>query len=846
MQTLLTQLHRLRKSWSFTLIVVLTIALGIGANTAIFTLVHAVLLRSLPVSDPKMLYRVGEGANSGVMGSLQRDGDVSLFPYELYKNLQQNTPQFTQLAAFQSDPEGMVVRTGAQDAKSQTTEYVSGNYFETLGVLSSIGRLLKPNDDNQGAPPVAVMSYAAWQADYGGDPGVVGRSFTFQRHPVTVVGIGSAGFFGDRTTASPPSFWLPLSTEPLLEGKSSILKSPDYSWLFLLGRIKPGVSVKALDPQISAAVRNWLQTQPSYLKDGGASQISRQHVVLTPGGGGIQQLQQQQSKGLYLLMAISALVLLVACANVANLLLARTSARRADSALRIALGASRKRIIGQMLTESILLACLGGVAGLGLAYVGTRMIVSLAFPDSPQLPIHSAPSLPVLGFAFLLSLITGLVFGVGPAWLSSHAEPAEALRGANRSTRDRASQPQRLLIIFQAALSLVLLVGASLLTRSLANLQNQDLGLQPTNRYVVRIDPVGAGYTETTLPTLYQAIQQRFQATPGVEHVGMSLYAPLEGTNWATSITVAGRKSGEPGGPNSGALDQASYDRVSPDFFASIGEPLVRGRAFTDTDTGHSQGVAIVNESFVKRFFPGEDPIGRSFGNVTQPNQFQIVGVVADAKFIDPAKKTEAMFFRPLTQVALDSRGQESQIEALSVYIDSIILDFKAPPPNIDELVRRTLTSIDPNLTVVKLQTLSFQVGANFTQDRLLARLASLFGALALVLAGIGLYGVTSYQVTRRTSEIGVRMALGATRGSVLSMILRGAFVRVGIGLLIGLPVALIGAHAIAGQLYQVNPYDPLSLLPAIAALMIAAAVAALIPARRAANTEPLVALRTE
>jgi predicted permease len=846
MYSVFSELRRLRNSWSFTLIVVFTIALGIGANTAIFTLVHAVLLRSLPVSNPKMLYRVGEGAMTGVTGGLQKDGNFSLFSFDLYKELQRSTPQFEQLAAFQSGPEGMTVRGNGKDSRSETTEYVSGNYFDTFGVSPFAGRLLNGSDDLEGAPLFAVISYAAWQSGYGSDPSVIGRSFSFQGHAITIVGVGAAGFFGDRTTATPPSFWLPLASEPILEGKSSILRSPSYSWLFVLGRIKSGVSTNALQQQLSATIRNWLETQPAYLKDGGSSQISRQHVVLTPGGSGIQQLQQQQSKGLYLLMAISALVLLVACSNVANLLLARNSARRADSSLRMALGATRPRIVGQMLTESIILACLGGAAGIGLAYAGTRVILSLAFPDAPQLPIHAAPSLPVLGFAFLLSLLTGIIFGVGPAWLTTHVEPAEALRGVNRSTRDRAALPQRLLIIFQAAMSLILLVGASMLTRSLANLQNQDLGLQLKNRYVVRIDPAGAGYAQTGLANLYQSIERGFKADPTVDHVGMALYSPLEGTNWSTEVVVPGRKQGEPGSPSLTASDIASYDRVSDDFFAAVGEQLTRGRTFTDADSGNTQAVVVINESFAKKFFPGENPLGRSFGSVRRTSKFQIVGVVADAKFVDPSKKTDVMFFRPLAQSLNDDYGKQSQMESLSSFADSIILDFKVPPTNVDELVRHTLTNINPNLTAIKLQTFSYQAQANFTQDRLLARLASLFSALALTLAGVGLYGVMAYQVTRRTSEIGLRIALGATRGSMINLVLRGAFARVGTGLAIGLPVALLAARFVSSQLYEVSFYDPQSLVFAVAALLVVAAAASFIPARRAASVEPVTALRIQ
>jgi predicted permease len=845
MREFLAALRQFRKNPGFAVTVILTIALGIGANTAIFTLVHAVLLRSLPVTSPKMLYRVGDNAsNAGINGGLSSDGDLTLFSYELYRYLRDTTPAFEQLAGIQSGPEQMSVRAGDQPAKAEATEYVSGNYFRTLGVGSFTGRVLDPKDDTKASAPVGVMSYAAWQADYGSDPGVVGKTFTFQGHPLTVVGIAPAGFYGDRISTTPPAFWLPLATEPLLEGKQTILYTPNSGWLYVLGRLKPGVRLGPLTAQITASIHNWLLTQPTYTANGGSALISRQHVVIVPGGGGIQQMQEQSGKGLYLLMAISALVLLVACANVANLLLARGSAHRADTSLRMALGAARSRIVRQMLTESVLLACLGGLAGLAIAYAGTKMILSLAFPNAPQLPIHASPSLTILGFAFLLSLATGVVFGVFPAWITSHADPAEALRGANRSTRERGSLPQRMLIVFQAALSLILLVAASLLTRSLANLQNQNLGIQTDNRYVVSIDPQGAGYSIGELQPLYQELEQRFGGMSGMAHVGLALWSPLSGTDWATSVSVAGEAVSS--GNNS--RDSADYDRVSPQFFAAAGQAVVRGRPFTDADTPGSQQVAVVNEAFVRRFFPKGDAVGRSINvdrNASADN-LRIVGVVADAKYVDPATRPGPMYFRPLLQQSPDLTASSAIQAARSVYVNAILLDFKTRPYNVDAMVRRTLGQINPNLTVLQLQTLAYQVSGNFTQNKLLSRLAMLFGGLALLLAAIGLYGITAYQVSRRTSEIGLRMALGATRGDVLLMVLRGAFKQVGLGLAIGVPVAVALGYSIAGQLYGVKAWDPVSLLLAVAALSVAAAVAGLVPARRAASIEPVTALRIE
>ena len=845
MQDVLVALRQFRKSPAFAATVILTIALGIGANTAIFTLVHAILLQSLPVSDPKTLLRVGDLDDCCVNGGfINENGDFDLFSYELYKHLDETTPEFEHLAAMQSASNEMSVRRNSEPAKSLRTEYVSGNYFETLGVSTFAGRVLGNADDHAGAAPAAVMSYQSWQSNYGGDPKLLGATLYLQGKPVTLVGIAPAGFFGDRIRSNPPEVWIPLADEPLLEGKTSNLHVAESNWLYLLGRVKPGVSITALDSKMSANLRQWLATQPAYIRNGGATLIPRQHVVIVPGGAGIENLQQETGKGLYLLMAISGLVLLVACANIANLLLARGATRKADTSIRIALGAARTRLIRQTLTESVLLACAGGVAGLAVAYVGTRMILALAFPDAPSLPIKASPSLMVLGFAFLLSLATGVVFGVVPAWIMSHSDPADALRGSNRTTRDRVTLPQRCLIVFQAALSLVLLVGAGLLTKSLSNLERQDFGLQPTGRYVFHLDPAGAGYTAETLPALYQTLEQQFGSLPGVQSVGMALYSPLEGNNWGEGVYVDGHPAPGPNDHNN-----SSWDRVSSHFFETVGQPVIRGRGITEDDTTTSRMVAVVNQTFVKKFFPKEDPIGRHFGDFDQrfATSFEIVGIVADAKYSNPREEVRPMYFRPLTQT-LPGLTEPNFImaEGRSLYINSVTLHFQRPPQNLDALIRHTLANINPNLTMIDLNSLDYQVATNFTQERLVARLTVLFGALALVLASVGLYGITSYQVARRTNEIGLRMALGANRANVLGMVIRGAIVQASVGLALGVPIAVFGARYMADQLYHVRSYDPLSLAVAVLVLSASAMLAAFLPARRAANIEPLTALRME
>jgi macrolide transport system ATP-binding/permease protein len=736
------------------------------------------------------------------------------------------------------------VRRGATEPRNLHIEYVTGNYFSTLGVGAYLGRELAVHDDVPGAAPAVVLSYASWQSDFGGDSTLVGSTIFIQTHPFTVVGIAPPGFFGDRVADNPPALWIPLNSEPIVEGPNSILHHGDTNWLYPIGRLRPGANIAALNSKLSASLRQFLYTRPAYIEYGAQSEIPKQHVVLAPGGGGIQNLQQETGQGLKMLMILSTVVLLIACANIANLLLARGTARRGDVAIRMAMGAARTRLIRQMLTESVILACIGGLAGLAVAYTGSRAILMLAFPDARNIPIQATPSLQVLGFAFLVSLITGILFGIAPAWLSSHSQPADVLRGANRATRDRSSLPQRALVVFQAALSVVLLAGAILMTRSLANLQNQNFGIQTENRYVFHFDPAGAGYTVDRLPALYRQIEDRFSSLPGVASASLALYSPLEGDNWGEGIFVQGHPAPKPNDES-----WATWDRVTPQFLDTIGVKVLRGRGITAQDTASTQPVAIVNQTFVKRFFPKEDPIGRRFGvdGMQYSSTFEIVGVFADFKMNDPRSPAHRVFLRPLTQqFAGYKEEQNSTGEMRSMFINSVIVRFKGPQDDVEQTLRRTLASIDPNLTITDFRPYESQVANNFNQDRLIARLTTLFGALALILACVGLYGVTAYFVARRSSEIGIRMALGATRSSVVSMVLRGVLVQIGFGLALGIPSALLAGHLMASQLYGVGSYDPIALIASTVTLALCATFAGFIPARRAASIEPMKALRTE
>jgi len=852
LQDLRYALRQLLKTPGFTVTVLVTLALGIGANTAIFTLVHGILLRSLPVADSSQLYRIGDNDDCCIEGGFPGDagdkGDFSIFSFELYQYLKSATPEFEQLAAVQAGQWRWTVRRGNAVAKSMRGEFVTGNYFSTLGLGSYAGRVFADSDDGPAAAPATVLSYQSWQGEFAADPSIVGSTIFIQARPFTVIGIAPPGFFGDRVSDSPPDFWMPVQTEPYVRGEASaILHHAEAHWLYPLGRLKPGTNVPALQTKISVALRQWLYTRPLLTANGGTAIIPKQHVVLTPGGGGIQNLQLETGQGLKMLMILSSVVLLIACANIANLMLARATTRRAEVAVRMALGASRRRVIRHILTESVLLGCIGGLLGLAVAYAGSRTILALAFPDARNMTVNASPSLPVLGFAFLVSLLTGIIFGAGPAWLSSHAQPAEALRGVNRGSaavRDRSSLPQKALVIFQAALSLVLLAGAILLSKSLANLENQKFGIASSNRYVLHFDPAGSGYTSERVPALYRQIEDRFSALPGVTAVGMALYSPLEGDNWGECVIQQGHPAP---GPNEKC--GSTWDRVSSGFLDSIGVPIVRGRGFTDQDTQNTPQVVLVNQTFAKKFFPSVDPIGQHFG-IDLPQYsgvFEIVGVFADFKMNNPRDPIRPVFLRSLNQpFAGYKEPMMTSTETQSMFINSMVLAFNRPQQNADTIIRTTLAGIDPNLTVMDLRSMDAQVAGNFNQERLIARLTALFGVLALILASVGLYGVMSYFVAQRTNEIGIRMALGASRSGVVGMVLRGALWQIGIGLALGIAAALGAGHLMANQLYGVGSYDPLALAGATIVLGLCATAAGFIPARRASSIEPMQALRIQ
>lgn len=838
LQDLRFSLRQLRKTPGFTTTAVLTLALGIGANAAVFTLVNAVLIKDLPVAKPEELVKLGNLNMCCVGFGHPDDGNYSLFSTAVYEHLKKNASEFEELAAMQAGYtyRPLVIRRGGtqENARSVMGEFVSGNYFRTFGLKPEAGRLLSDADDAPGAPFTAVMSYEAWKNDYAGDPSVVGSTFYVNTKPVIVTGIAPEHFYGDRLISTPPDFYLPIESMPPLANVQYV-HDPDGNWLYMIGRLKPGVSRPQLEAKLSGLLRQVLATTRTYSKKKDQAELERAHLVLTPGGAGIQWLQEQYSSHLKLLMWTSGLVLLIACANIANLLLARGMARKGEMSVRTALGAGRVRIVRQLLTESLLLAGLGALAGLAIAYAGTQMLLALVFADARSLPIHASPSPAVLGFACGLSLITGILFGVAPAWIAARVEPVDALRSGTRATGG-ASLLQRGLVVAQATLSLVLLVGAGLFSQSLSKLQHSDLKVESTNRYVVHINPQAAGFSQRQLGDLYRAIEDQFHAIPGVQKVGIASYTPMEDNNHGSVVQVEGRPE---------LHLQTSNIRVGPEYFDSVGTHVLMGRGIGVQDTASSPTVAIVNETFAKKAFrTGESPIGYHFGGGDNTHDYEIVGVVADSVYQDVRWKDHLMFFVPLLQRPASDKDPIEHDEGM--YIGAFVLKTSHPIPEMESLTRRTLSEINPNLAVVKFQTFDQQIADQFTDDRMLARLTVLFGALALLLAMIGLYGVSAYTVARRTSEIGIRMALGAERGKVTAMILRSALSQAALGLAIGVPIAWLCVRFVESQLYEIKGINAAVLLIAMLTLVLASSLAGLIPARRAASVDPARALRTE
>jgi putative ABC transport system permease protein len=846
-------LRQLRKAPGFSTTAIITLALGIGATTAIFTLIHQVILKSLPVTKPEELWRIGDKIRCCNWGGYTQgeDGNFSLFSWEGYKNFRAHTPEFTDLAALQAGNAPLGVRRAGSQAAADTRngEWVSGNFFRTLGVHPWIGRLMTDADDQEGAPSVAVMSYRIWKEKYGSDPSVVGAGYQINGHPFTVIGVAPPGFYGAKLAGGGmPDFWLPLTTELIIDGETARLKRPNGNFLDLIGRVRPGVNPKTLEAKLRVELHDWLASHVPDMEPGEKQLWQQQTLHLIPGGAGVAAMRDQYQDGLRLLLVAAGCVLLVACGNLANLMLARGLKDRAPTSIRMALGASRRRLVRKALVESLLLAVIGGTLGIAVAYAGTRLILYLAFQTggpNNYVPVSATPSWPVLLFTLAISALTGIIFGIAPAWITSHADPVEALRGANRSVGGRRSWAQKSLVIGQAAMSLVLLSAAALLGQSLRNLEHQNFGFETQGRYIAWINPMLGNYKPEQLEPLFRQIDDRLLQIPGVRMVAPALYAPMTGDSWNNGIRVQGR-------PEPGAKEDtgASFARVMPGFFETVGARVVLGRPITQDDTATTRKVAIVNEAFARRFFKNQNPVGQHFGpdKIKYSSTYEIVGVVNDMRYLtyDYKDPVRPMYWLPEAQTAQWDDPAYVSGEIWSHYLYNIVIWAPGNPPGMEERVRKALASVDPNLVLYGVDPYTKVVSADFQQENMIATLTTMFSVLGLMLAAIGLYGVMAYMVEQRTNEIGVRMALGADRGSVVKMVLRGAFSQVGIGLMLGIPAAIGAGKLMTGQLFGVKPWDPIMLTVATLLLALAALLASLIPARRAAGVQPMVALRNE
>jgi predicted permease len=831
----------IRYSWrgllkrpAFTVVALVILALGIGANTAIFTLINAVVLKPLPVNKPEELVLFNDKASEGTRTS---DGDINagrwdLFSYPSYRYFREHDSSFQELSAFRSGESRLSVRRAdaqpGQAAERASGHLVSGNYFAVLGVNAMQGRVLTNDDDLPAAHPAAVISNGYWKQKLNSDAQIVGRDVLLNGTAFTIVGIMPPEFFGTRVRRS-PDFWLPLAFQPQVELRKPYHDDNTVYWLNLIGRLKPGVSIAQAQSGVNLELRQFLtELSGSQLKDETRLAIQNSYVTLAPGARGISGLRTFYSQALRMLMVIVALVLLIACANVGNLLLSRAAARQAEISLRQALGASRGRLVRQLLTESLLLAFIGGLAGILLAQWGVSLLVSRLAATSP---LDVKPDASVLLFTLGISLVSGVLFGIAPALRATKLDLTSALKEKSSRGRKRRINLGSALVVAQVAVSLILLVGAGLFARSLMKLQQEDLGFNRDNVLLANVDTRLAGYKPDDLSALYRQLYERLSALPNVRSATIASYSPMAGTNTNSSVTVRGYTPGK--GENMNVSDIF----IGPDYSETLGVPLLLGRDIGLQDTPNSPKVGVVNQSFARAFFGDQNPIGRriTFEGDSDKDDFEIVGVIGDSKYDSAKEKADRTVFRPILQV------QDQQ-----AFANVFELRTAGDPMSLSAEVRAAIAQVNDKLPVLNITSLRVQTDEALKQEKLIAQLVSFFGLLGLLLSCVGLYGIMAHAVVRRTNEIGIRMALGAERNHIVWMVLKESLLLVAFGLVVGIPAAWAAANLISSQLYGVNPSDPVSLLTAALALTAVAALAGYLPARKASRVNPLVALRYE
>jgi predicted permease len=825
-------LRQLRKSPGFTAVAVLTLALGIGANTAIFTVVNALLLKMLPVSQPEQLVVVGDPGR--VNGRSNGSPRTDIFSYPLYRELRDHNSVFTGLCAAGSDQQiELSAGQGESSAERVTGRMVSGNYFTVLGLKPAAGRLLSVSDDTaENANPLVVLSYGFWQRKFALSPSIVGRDIRLNGFPFTVIGVAPAGFDGD-VVGEQMALFVPLSMQPVIVRGRRWLNASKESWLALIGRLMPNTTRAEAEANLNVVFQQAVQgAYGAALSSDDRDMIRETHMKIdvSPGGGGVSSLRRDYRVPLLLLMGIVGLVLLIACVNVANLLLARASARSREIAIRLAIGANWLRLLRQLLTESILLSLVGGIAGSLLAVWGVRLLVTI-FGSDTTLPL--LPDARVLTFTIAITLLTGIFFGLIPALRAISVHVSYALKETGRSTPGRSSRFGwgKGLIAGQVALSLLVLFAACLLVRSLQKLMAQDFGYDRDRLVITRLDPTAGGYNKEKMKALAEQLVARLASAPGVHAVTYSTNGLFAGTESNDAILV-------PGLDTSHEDREANEDYVGPDYFGAVGIPILAGRGIEAQDNPTSTRVAVVNEAMVKRFFPGQDAIGRQFRIDDQDwldKPITIIGVSRDAQDHGRGLRegVHPRFYMAFQQVPDPEQiVLEAQVGGIpSAAVTNVMSQIKA---------------VDPNLPISFSKVLDTLVNDSARNQIALARLSVFFAGLALLLACVGLYGVMSYMVAGRTREIGVRMALGAAGSSVMRLVLREGMLLVTTGIGIGIPLSLAGSRLLHSFLFGLKGTDPLSLITVILLMAAVSALAASIPARRAAKVDPIVALRNE
>lgn len=824
----------------FTAVVLLTLALGIGANTAIFTLIKGVLLVTLPVRDPDALVLVGNGNNCCINSGNQRS--FELFAYPLYRMVRDQKELFSELAAFDAQDDVVSLRvSGEQGAAEQAHgKLVSANYFSVMGALPVMGRGFLPEEEDRPSA-VAVISYDYWRTRFRGDPNIVGHGIIVNSNPVTIVGVAPPKFFGETLRAMATQIWFPVSMQSAILARPSLLQSGGTYWLYVMGRLAPGANRDAVAGRLTQIAQNWEREgsgqKPSKQE---LENISKTTVTLHSGAGGVPNLNQRYEDPLRILMAIVGLVLVIACCNIANLFLARATSREKEVATRVALGASNLRLVRQLLTESILISLIGGCAGLLIAFWGSKGLLKLAFRNAQNMPISSAPSLEVLLFALGLSLLVGIAFGLAPAWRSANIDVFEKLHPGGSRGGFRGPSLGKFLVTAQIAFCMLLMVGASLFVVSFLHLQQVQMGFDESV-IDAHIDPEFANYTPERAKTLYARIREELARVPGVSKVALAFYTPFSGTLWQSTFNIPGYLSGPR--PEEGV---AAWTRVSPAYFDTIGIRVNSGREIGEQDTQERPRVAVINEAMKRKYFSGQDPIGRRirFGDSPPQDDFEIVGVVADVKVIRVREEANPAVYLPLDQKS--PYEAKEQFLAPSFSAREVVVQASGDPAVMSDRIRKTLQQIDPALPVSNVATFREKVGRSLAREQMMTILSVSFGVLALLLACVGLYGLMSYSLARRTKEFGIRIALGADTQQIVSLVLREVLALIIAGLVIGIPLVLGGTRFAASQLYGIGARDPWTIVAAAAALSMIAIFAGFVPARRATRVDPMISLRAE